>query len=522
MSSIVKDKYEEYVKTYMSKPERDRIVGRSFIPSYGKMPVINKKYDEVVDKINQKITSLKEMNKDLTDLQKSYIDILESKIDYARLKILYDNIPTEENQSLSSFLLSLVGFRDFCGAGTNVNGNIQRDLDDPARMFQVDSICLKHDIAYSKAKTKEEQHKADVEMLYELGQKYIFNYKSNFLTGDYKTDFTNWTSSIKTVSNYLLSLAETIFTGYLIKNNAMLIFNILKNEFITTKYNLFNTVSDTGLELPQPSNLRDFRTRGMLPEMAQQIYQTSKTSLYPLYKEFGVNLFFSTILRDKFLAIGTFLLMSIKLGLEKFGFRDFTPITEHKISEEDIVALESLYKELENEFEIKPTEPEPPVGKEQTSIETLSNDITNIIDTNIRYNETKTTMIDAIVSEPVTQPEPEPISKPIDELDELDKIDELEEVLEKMFDIILKKDIEQFASNKDDILIELKSIVNDIDEKINQVPDIPQDIKESLEKNKKISTLIVPENDNITQDVDIPSKETIAPIEEEKKNKTEL
>ena len=91
-----------------------------------------------------------------------------------------------------------------------------------------------------------------------------------------------------------------------------------------------------------------------------------------------------------------------------------------------------------------------------------------------------------------------------------------------MFDIILKKDIEQFASNKDDILTELKSIVNDIDEEINQVPNIPKDIKESLEKNKKISTLIVPENDNITQDEDMPSKEPIAPIKEEKKNKTEL
>jgi hypothetical protein len=452
------------------------------------------------------------MNKDLTDLQKSYIDILESKIDYARLKILYDNIPTEKNQSLSSFLLSLVGFRDWCGAGTNVNGNIQRDLDDPVRMFQVDSICLKHDIAYSKAKTKEEQHKADVDMLYELGQKYIFNYESNFLTGDYKTDFTNWTSSIKTVSNYLLSLAETIFTGYLIKSNAMLIFNILKNEFITTRYNLFNSVYDTGLELPQPSNIRDFRTRGMLPEMAQQIYQTSKTSLYSLYKEFGINLFFSTVLKDKFLAIGTFLLMSGKLALEKFGIKDFTPIAEHKISEEDIVALESLYKELENEFEIKPTEPEVPVEKEPINIETLKSDITDIIDTNIRYNETKTTMIDAIVSEPVIQPEPiiEPTSvydyEPLTE-EELKRLKIYEE-LNDYFDKLLSE-TNLITSPYPDLPESTK--------KESLVPDIEKDIKDS----NPSSLLDLPDEENIKDEMfEQPEKNNQEKNDE--KYKTEL
>jgi hypothetical protein len=495
MSSMIKDKYEEYVENYMSKPERDRIVGRSFIPSYGKIPVINKKYDEVVDKINQKITSLKEMNKDLTDLQKSYIDILESKIDYARLKILYDNIPTEKNQSLSSFLLSLVGFRDWCGAGTNVNVNIQRDLDDPTRMFQVDSICLKHDIAYSKAKTKEEQHKADVDMLYELGQKYIFNYESNFLTGDYKTDFTNWSSSFKTVSNYLLSFAETIFTGYLIKSNAMLIFNILKNEFITTRYNLFNSVYDTGLELPQPSNIRDFRTRGMLPEMAQQIYQTSKTSLYSLYKEFGINLFFSTVLKDKFLAIGTFLLMSGKLALEKFGIKDFTPIAEHKISEEDIVALESLYKELENEFEIKPTEPEPPVEKEPINIETLKSDITDIIDTNIRYNETKTVIFDAVIDdmdELISQPEPEPTETIAEPSDNLKKLQDLYDLTVKLFKKIDYdyETVEPIVPNLPEDIKKTKdtTLIPNIPEDVPRLetPLLPEDIKTS----GKTSTLI--------------------------------
>jgi hypothetical protein len=488
MSSIVKDKYE-----YIKKLERDRIIGQGFIPSYGKMPVINKKYDQVVDKINQKITSLKEMNKDLTDLQKSYIDILESKIDLARLKILYENLPPEdEEQSVSSSILSMLSFRDFCGLGTNIYKNINEDLDNPIGMFKVDSACLKHDIAYSKAKTKEDQHKADIEMLYELGQKYIFNYENNFLTGDYKTDFTNWSSSFKTVSNYLLSFAETVFTGYIIKSNIMSIFNFHKYYLMgMSPLTMSNLFYDQGLELPQPSNLRDYRTRGALDEDIRQIGALGRAGLPNAFKELGINLFFSTILRDKFLAIGTFLLMSGKLALEKFGIKDVTPIAEHKISEEDIVALESLYKELENEFEIKPTEPEPSVGKEPINIETLKSDITDIIDTNIRYNETKTEMIDAIVDdmdELISQPEPELI--PTEQSDNLKKLQDLYDLTVKLFkkidyDYETVEPPTQLVPNLQEDIKKTKDTTL-IQPEISSVPNIPEDIKTS----EKTSTLI--------------------------------
>ena len=491
MSSIVKDKYE-----YIKKLERDRIVGNAFIPSYGKMPVINKKYDEVVNKINQKIVSLKEMNKDQTDLQKSYINILESKIDLARLKILYENLPSEdEKPSLSSSILSMLSFRDWCGRGTNIYKNINEDLDNPINMFKVDSICLTHDIAYSKSKTKEDQHKADVDMLYELGQKYIFNYERNFLTGDYKTDFTSWSSSYVTVSNYLLSLAETIFTGYLIKSNIMSVLNF--GKYYTMAHSPFaasNLFYDTGLELPQPYNLRDYRTRGMLPEQIEQVYQTGKRELPGAFKEFGINMFFSTVLRDKLLAIMSFILMSGKLGLEMLGITDFTPIAEHKISEEDIEALESLYKELENEFDIRPEpEPEPTVGKEQINIQTLFNNITDIIDTNIRYNETKTEIIDAIVDdmdELTLQLQPEPELIPTEPSDNLKKLQDLYDLTVKLFkkidyDYETVEPATQLVPNLPEDVLKTKDTTL-IQDEIPFVPNLPEDIKTS----GKTSTLI--------------------------------
>jgi len=508
---MIKEKYE-----YIKKAERDRIVGQGFIPSYGKMPVINKKYDQVVDKINQKITSLKEMNKDLTDLQKSYIDILESRIYLARLKILYENLPSEdEKPSLSSSILSMLSYRDWCGRGTNIYKNINEDLDNPIGIFKVDAACLKHDIAYSKAKTKEEQHKADIDMIYELGQKYIFNYESNFLTGDYKTDFTNWSSSIKTVSNYLLSFAETVFTGYIIKNNIMSIFNFHKYYLMAmSPHNVHRLFYEQGLELPEPSNLRDYRSRGALLEDFRQIEQLGRSGLPSAFKELGINLFFSTILRDKFLAIGTFLLMSGKLGLEKFGISDFTPIAEHKISEEDIVALESLYKELENEFEIKPTEPELQTeGKEPINIETLKSEIIDIIDTNIRYNETKTVIFDAI---PAIQPEPiiEPTSvydyEPLTE-EEQKIFNELTEL--KNYFIKLENEDNYIMTPFPD-LPSTEPISGNTNRPI--VPDIEKDIKDA----KQSSMLDIPDVDDVSIQQNTDTDQDLKP--NEIKNKMEL
>jgi hypothetical protein len=354
-------------------------------------------------------------------------------------------------------------------------------------------------------------------MLYELGQKYIFNYESNFLTGDYKTDFTSWSSSYVTVTNYLLSLAETIFTGYLIKSNIMSVLNF--GKYYTMAHSPFAASSlffDTGLELPQPSNLRDYRTRGMLPEQIEQVYQTGKQELPNAFKELGINLFFSTVLRDKLLAIMSFIIMSGKLGLEKFGFTDITPITEHKISEEDIVALESLYKELENEFEIKPTEPEPPVGKEQTSIETLSNDITNIIDTNIRYNETKTDIFDA-VSETLTEPT-EPIIEPTSVYDYEPLTEEEQKIFNELTEL---KNYFIKLENEDNYIMtpfpDLPS-TEPISANTNRliVPDIEKDIKDA----KQSSILDIPDVDDVSIQQNTDRGQDLKP--NEIKNKMEL
>jgi hypothetical protein len=379
----------------------------------------------------------------------------------------------------------LLSFRDFCGLGTNIYKNINEDLDNPINMFKVDSICLKHDIAYSKSKTKEDQHKADIDMLYELGQKYIFNYERNFLTGDYKTDFTSWSSSYVTVSNYLLSLAETIFTGYLIKSNIMSVLNF--GKYYTMAHSPFaaSNLFDTGLELPQPYNLRDYRTRGPLPEQIEQVYQTGKRELPGAFKEFGINMFFSTVLRDKLLAIMSFILMSGKLGLEMLGIKDFTPIAEHKISEEDIEALESLYKELENEFDIRPEiTVEPTVGEEQINIQTLFNNITDIIDTNIRYNETKTEMIDAIVDdmdELTLQPEPE--LKPTEPILEPEQTNISNEDLDDLYNyMVIKFETTEYISRQ--------NIIPNLQEDIKKTKDTTLIQQEDIKTSEKTSTLI--------------------------------
>jgi hypothetical protein len=524
MSSIVKDKYEELLKA-----ERDRIKGTSFIPSYGKMPVHNEKFNKLInylDKINKNLQV-----ENPTENQINIQNLIQKQLDMARLDVLLNNLEEwrkiKEDPSFFDKLLFASGFRSWCGAGTDIYENIQKDLDDPNRMFKIDTICRNHDIAYTKSKTIDDMKKADADMVFDIFEKYIVNFKKNFFTGNYKSDFSSVSTSFNTLYNYIISVIEGSVNMFMMYESLK---NIGGNIKSIGKYginNLIYMVGDIAINMGYAEVVGLNFNQQYLDNLQFETLTDFFRDVPKIGKTVG-SYYFGTMIRDRIFSMGALLGIVYKTVIEELFDIEILSPTKHDVTDEDLKNIIDTFEELQNKYQKDTNQESIKIGDEWEKepieiikIDELKNDLIDIFKLNTSYIEKRQNILQEM-PEPIITTKDEPISEPIDELDELDKIDELEEVLEKMFDIILKKDIEQFASNKDDILTELKSIVNDIDEKINQVPDIPQDIKESLEKNKKISTLIVPENDNITQDEDVPSKETIAPIEEEKKNKTEL
>ena len=527
MSSMIKDKYEELLKA-----ERDRIKGTSFIPSYGKMPVHNEKFNKLINYLDK--TNKKLQVENPTENQINIQNLIEKQLDMARLDVLLNNLEEwrkiKEDPSFFDKLLFATGFREWCGAGTDIYKNIQKDLDDPNRMFKIDTICRNHDIAYTKSKTIDDMKEADADMVFDIFEKYIVNFKKNFITGNYKSDFSSVSTSFNTLYNYIVSVIEGSVNMFMMYESLK---NIGGNIYSIGKYGLnkfIYMVGDTALYMGV-DNVYGGVNQQVLDIFELRIERDFFRDDFPKIGKTVGSYYFGTMIRDRIFSMGALLGIVYKTVIEELFDIEILSPTKHDVTDEDLKNIIHTFEELQNKYLIDTNQESIKIGDEWKKepieiikIDELKNDLIDIFKLNTSYIEKRQNVLQEM-PEPIITTKDEPISEPIDELDELDeldKIDELEEVLEKMFDIILKKDIEQFASNKDDILTELKSIVNDIDEKINQVPDIPQDIKESLEKNKKISTLIVPENDNITQDEDIPSKETIAPIEEEKKNKTEL
>jgi len=199
---MIKNKYE-----IVSKAEKDRLVGTTLIPSYGKLPVKNENF-------NKLIQYLEKLNKQLqvpnpSKKQKGLQDAIETQLNLERLKILDDHLLRTENISpYGDNLLAILSFRNWCGMGTPIYTNIKNDLDNPSKMFKIDRICRDHDIRYTKAKTTDDLKEADNIMMAEILEEYVINFKKNFITGNYDTDFSTWSSTFTTLYNQALSFVE--------------------------------------------------------------------------------------------------------------------------------------------------------------------------------------------------------------------------------------------------------------------------------------------------------------------------
>ena len=522
MSSIIKDKYE-----LVSKAERDRIIGKSFIPSYGKFSVHNVKFNKLVQYLEKINNDLQISNP--SDTQKAIQDTIKMQLNLSRLKILND-YALKEKEGFGSDLLASLSFRNWCGLGSPIYDNIKNDLDDPNRMFAIDRICLEHDIAYTKSKTQEEMNEADNIMMKQIFNEYVVNFNKNFLTGDYKSDFTNWTSSFKTINNYLMSLIETGYVGYVLKKTGETAYKILKApyDYITTAHPLpeltdYLLPAGTYTQRPPPTNAELIRNAMRLNERyrnymgnirASTILKGVKSNALSL----GITFVATNIIKDRLLALGSLAMIGLKKGIETLTNYRFADLTKHDVSDEDLENMKQVFEQLQNEYLQESGLNPIKIGDEWLNlqieippIETLSSDIDTIVEQNKTYNETKTEMIDAIVSEPAIQPEPiiEPTSvydyEPLTE-EELKRLKIYEE-LNDYFDKLLSE-TNLITSPYPDL---------PLTEKENLVPDIEKDIKNAVPS----SLLDLPDEENIKDEIfEQPEKNNQEKNDE--KYKTEL
>jgi hypothetical protein len=470
---MLKNKYE-----LASKPERDRILGTSFIPSYGPLPVHNVKFNKLVQ-------YLERMNNDLqipnpSEYQKSIQDTIKMQLNLSRLKILNDYALKEKEAGFGSDLLASLSFRNWCGKSTPIYDNIKNNLDDPNKMFVIDRICRDHDIRYLQAKTRIEQKEADNIMIEEIYNEYVLNFNRNFITGDYKTDFSTWTSSFYTVFNYLMTGIETAYTANVIKGIGIKAGQIAKFGYdVYRTYNIrpnaqndpyneyfrgiaeaeaVGNIEDQGDPLAAgvlfANQQREFFARGAQQARAQAPYRVR--GLYNRLKNnfSGIALTFvaSTIIKDRIFALASLAGIGLKRMIETVTNYRFVDLTKHDVSDEDLENMIKVFETLQNQYlkesNLKPIK----IGDEWLNvaieippIQTINDDIKIIVEQNKTYNELNKTLMETqpMPLAPVLEPELEPDAEPIqvydyeplteEELKRLKKYEELNDYFDKIF-----------------------------------------------------------------------------------------
>ena len=81
------------------KPERNRLVGDTIIPSYGKFEVHNTKFNKIIKYITEKNKQYNEKITNPTEKQKALNEVLQQQLDLYRLKVLYDNWKRISNEN---------------------------------------------------------------------------------------------------------------------------------------------------------------------------------------------------------------------------------------------------------------------------------------------------------------------------------------------------------------------------------------------------------------------------------------
>jgi hypothetical protein len=534
---MLKDKYEELLKA-----ERDRIRGTSFIPSYGKMPVHNDKFNKLMNYLDKTNKKLQVANP--TEYQLNLQNLIEKQLEQARLDVLLKSLEEfrkkKGDPTRMEKILFATGFREWCGAGTDIYKNIQKDYDDPNRMFKIDTICRNHDIAYTKAKTLDDLKEADADMVFEIIEKYVVNFKKNFITGNYESDFSDFTKSYNTVYNYIVSLIEGGVNVYMMKETLL---NIGKNIGSIARYGFESLIANLaafGLEINDPQIVGAGINQNVIDVIEHGAFMNFVGDVPKIGKTVG-SYYFGTMIRDRIFAMAGLLGIVYKTVIEELFDIEIISPTKHEITDEYLKNIIHNFEELQNKYlvDTNHTAAEASasrasgqpikIGDEWTKepdqqiiqIDKLQDDLNDIIKLNTSYIEKQHNISQVMDTASRASGETDNFLEPDEIYEATDKrmyetIDDAIDEFEKIFDIYIKEDIEEFASKKDDILTELKNIVNDIDEKTNQEPNIPQDIARPL---------IVPQSlaeNKIPNEVKEQPKENIAPVLEEEKYKTEL
>jgi uncharacterized protein (UPF0262 family) len=481
---MIKNKYDELLKA-----EQDRIKGTSFIPSYGKMPVHNEKFNKLIKYLEKVSKDLQVANP--TEYQVNLQNLIQQQLDQARLDVLLNDLEKfrkmKGDPSFFDNLLFATGFRSFCGAGTDIYENIKKDLDDPNHMFKIDTICRNHDIAYTKSKTIDDMKKADADMVFDIIEKYVVNFKKNFILGNYKSDFSNFAESYKTVYNYIISLIEAGVNMSMmyeaLKNigKSSLSFTLFGLRSILKNYFMGNDDFEELINNSENLNLEEIN------EVFREQEEHFRDVGLPLIVKTVGSYYFGTMIRDRIFAMGALLGIVSKTIIEELFDIEILSPTKHEVSDTDLQNIIDTFEKLQNEYQ-KDTNQEPvKIGNEWKeepleviTVEQLNNDLNDIFKLNTSYIE----KVDSVVSEPITvEPVSEPIaSEPVEvEEEEESKVSkELAKSMKaiyKMFDILTKKNQEQFETNAKYII---KKISEELD---NDEKNIEQVISKDLDKN---------------------------------------
>ena len=521
---MIKDRFE-----IVSKAEKDRLVGTTLIPSYGKLPVKNENF-------NKLIQYLEKLNKQLqvpnpSKKQKGLQDAIETQLNIERLKILDDHLLKSEYISIGDTMLAALAFRNWCGIGTGIYTNIQKDLDNPSKMFKIDRICRDHDIRYTKAQTQEDLKEADWIMMKEILDKYVISFKNNFITGDYDADFSTWSSSFKTLWNGALSFVEAGATLGLMRTGLKTIGEVVSesNKIIPdikkyAKLKYFHYKKRNEVVSPWLQEyLKKFQ-----PALEKQVLKSGiGSSGSSLIKDAG-KLLMTTIIRDKLAAMVALGGIGLKTAFEYFFNYDIVEPWQHEVSDKQLDEIIRVFELLQNEY-LTDSDLEPvKVGNEWTkeelifpSIPDLEKELTEIFIINKTYIEKRFEVVenepmppepsqeeinlahditDMLITDPVSiqkQIQPvleyvEPVSEPIasepvkveeEEEEEEEESEESKELTKsmkaiyKMFDILTKKNQEQFETNAK---YTIKKISEELD---NDEKNIEQVISKDLDKN---------------------------------------
>ena len=437
------------------KPERNRIVGDTLIKSYGKFEIHNKKMQKIMKFITDKNKEYNDKITNPTIKQKALNTILKQQLDLYRLKILYENYQriTEEEEkksTLQELLLYFTGFRNWCGAGTEIYEQIKQDNDNPSRMFKIDKICRDHDIAFTHAKTLQDQLRADEIFMYEIIQKYILDTDKSML-GTNPNSFQTWSDGFNTIMSYAMSSIEAVVASSVIKQGFKTVYNAGKatTNIIMNPIQSFETVKNVGYTLAQTSKellrtvnkatkfaLRQpagvyvppsLRTptqyiSGLTKRTGLQLYYTLNElagSINPEIQKFLLTAGFTTIIKDKILAVGALGMIGLKYLFDnivyataspemKYYFEKkgiFIPIVSDEVSDEDMKNIIKMFEMIQNQILIESDMPQMKTITEDdyNNIQIIDNPeilINDFKDIYMMQNQNITTKFDRFSEEP--------------------------------------------------------------------------------------------------------------------------